>query len=106
MSGYKQGSDQKKLLIERVLKMEKTRYFIHEGYKLKEPEIITDIILVRSKEEGSWLMVHTEKSVIRINIDFQYNSVFDLNVIGEELKEIFIDGQAIEIDTTNKTLRI
>lgn len=28
------------------------------------------------------------------------------HVIGEELKEIFIDGQAIEIDTTNKTLRI
>lgn len=86
--------------------VEKTSYFVHENYKLKEPEIITDVVLVGSKQEGSWLMVHTEKSVFRINIDFEYNSVFDFNVIGEKLKEIFIDGQAIEIDTTNKTLRI
>ena len=84
---------------------EKTSYFIHENYELKEPEIITDIVLVTGKQ-GNWIMIHTEKSIFRINIDFEYNSVFDLNVIGEKLKEIFIDGQAIEIDTTNKTLRI
>jgi hypothetical protein len=106
MMGYKKGSDQRKLLIERVLKMEKTSYFVHEDYKLKEAEKITDVVLIGSEKEGSWLMVHTEKSVFRINIDFAYNSVFDFNVIGEELKEIFIDGQCIELDTTNKTLRI
>jgi len=86
--------------------MGKKSYFVHESYKLKEPEIITDIVLVGSDKEGSWIMIHTEKSIFRINIDFAYNSVFDFNVIGENLKEIFIDGQAIEIDTTNKTLRI
>jgi hypothetical protein len=91
--------------IKRMDMEEKTSYFIHENYELKEPEIITDIVLVTGKQ-GNWIMIHTEKSIFRINIDFEYNSVFDLNVIGEKLKEIFIDGQAIEIDTTNKTLRI
>src|SRR4030042_2962623 len=88
----------------------KNYYRIVESLKLEEPEIIEDVILVVGKENKR-LMIHTDKSVFRIDINFVIINICDFNIVGENLEEICI-GEAessyrhVEVVTNNRTLII
>jgi hypothetical protein len=85
-------------------------YYRNLSLKLEEPEVIEEVILVTGTA-GKWLMVHTNKSVFRTDINFTITNICDFNIVGENLEEICI-GEAessyrhVEVVTNNRTLII